>query len=365
VYVYRRARSSFYYAEAFLDGRKARKSMRTERLETACKLAIDWHKRLLKESRYAVQRRGIDRLASNPAIGELVDSYRDTLPASKAAYLNMKWSTIEPFWRTIEVEDVTPQTFRAFFKWRRGRKTPQGTKPKNHSIHKDVMIVRQVLKYAIEEGHLAALPLIPKVGKIDANPRPWLTRAEFDHLYSACVDRIVSAENARVKAQRQDLDDFLLALVESTARVSELRTLTVGQVQAVEPKDGDPYCVLQITGKTGHRTCIAGGFFPAIFERRAKGLKATDPLWAHSQRDAFRELLTAAKLRTDAFGHTRNLKSIRATAISFRILSQAPNPDLLTIARNAGTSIAMIDAFYARRLSAELAAERLSKSVFD
>ena len=64
----------------------------------------------------------------------------------------MKWRPIEPFWRTIEVDDVTPQIFRAFYKWRRARKTPQGTVPKNHSIHKDVIVIRQILKYAIEEG---------------------------------------------------------------------------------------------------------------------------------------------------------------------------------------------------------------------
>ena len=30
----------------------------------------------------------------------------------------MKWSTIEPFWRTLEVQDITPQTFRDFYRWR-------------------------------------------------------------------------------------------------------------------------------------------------------------------------------------------------------------------------------------------------------
>ena len=54
-----------------MDGRKARKSLRTERLATACKLAIDWHKRLLKESRITSKRGRLDRLASNPTIAEL------------------------------------------------------------------------------------------------------------------------------------------------------------------------------------------------------------------------------------------------------------------------------------------------------
>ena len=77
----------------------------------------------------------------------------------------MKWSTIENFWRTIEVGDVTAQTFRDFYRWRRSRKTPAGTVIKNHSLHKDMMVIRQVLKYTIEERRIDTLPPIPRVGK--------------------------------------------------------------------------------------------------------------------------------------------------------------------------------------------------------
>jgi hypothetical protein len=362
VYVFKQRRSPFYHVEAFIDGRKARKSLRTDRLPTAFKLAIDWHKRLLKEAR-VVKTPKLDRLGTDPTIAELFDSYRLTLPSSKRAYADMKWNTIENYWRTIEVGDVTPQTFRDFYKWRRRKKTPAGTVVKNHSIHKDMMVIRQVLKYAIEEGHLQQLPIIPKVGKIEANPRPWLTRAEWDHLMTVCFERLCAAENPRVRGQRQDLEDFLYCLLESTMRVSELRGLTAGQVRIDTPKKGEPYAVIQVRGKTGYRTAIAGGVFPTIVERRAKGLKPGDLLWPHSQRDAFRELLLAAGLRTDEFGNPRNLKSIRATAISFRILAGAPSPNLLLIARNAGTSVTMLDNFYAKRLTAELGVDQLSGSL--
>src|SRR5689334_14778773 len=80
VYVFKRARSAFYQAETFLDGRKARKSLRTDRLVTAFKLSVDWHKRLLKESRVTPSRK-LDRLGSDPTIAELYDSWRLTLAA--------------------------------------------------------------------------------------------------------------------------------------------------------------------------------------------------------------------------------------------------------------------------------------------
>ncbi len=58
-------------------------------------------------------------------------------------------------------------------------------------------------------------------------------------------------------------------------------------------------------------------------------------------------------------GFTQNFKSLRATAISFEILG-TDQPNLLLIARNAGTSILMIDKYYAQRLSAEMGKDILT-----
>ena len=54
------------------------------------------------------------------------------------------------------------------------------------------------------------------------------------------------------------------------------------------------------------------------------------------------------------------MKSLRATSISFQLLDQ-PELNLQIIARNAGTSVQMIDQFYAKRLTAEMHKESLSK----
>ena len=361
-----RRKSRFYQGVVFLDGRKRQKSLKTDRLSTAFKLGEEWYTKLLRASVSEARQHPIDRLGTDPTVGEVFADYRLTLPTAKRAYADMKWSTIADFWRTMAVTDVTPQVFRQFYTWRRRHKTPQGTVIKNNSIHKDMMVVRQVLNYAIEEKHIAALPIIPKVGKIAANPRPWLTRGEFDTLIDASTKRRDAAgQNSRLYTQRNDLHEFVFFMVESMMRVSEVRELTVGQCRVVEG-DGEkhePHLVIDVVGKTGHRTAVAGGLAPAILARRSDGLKGRDRLWSHGQRDAFRELLIAAGLRTDQFGNNRNLKSLRATAISFRILEQAPNPDLLMIARNAGTSVAMIDTFYAKRLESEMGAGRLSTSL--
>jgi hypothetical protein len=355
-----RQKSRFYQGLTFLDGRKVQKSLKTDQLLTAFKLGEDWYKKLLRASVTDGRQHPIDRLATNPTVAEIFKSYFSSLEKRKRPEASKRWGPIADFWRTEVITEVTPLTFRAFFKWRRKRLktiTP-------HTLHKDVVLIRQVLKHAIEEEHLTALPLIPTPGTIDANPRPWLTHAEWEHLSEVAGVRLIEAEgNKRLHQQRKDLFQFMIFMVESMLRVDELRELTVGQVRLMQ-EGKIKYLIIDAQGKRGHRSVIAGGQAVRIFKERREGLKPTAKLWEHKQRDGFRELLIAAKLRVDAFGRPRNLKSLRATAISFRILAGAPSPNLLLIARNAGTSVAMIDNFYAKRLSAELGATELSQSSF-
>jgi hypothetical protein len=57
--------------------------------------------------------------------------------------------------------------------------------------------------------------------------------------------------------------------------------------------------------------------------------------------------------RVDALGHARTLYSLRHTAIMYRLL-YGQGIDMLTLARNARTSVDMIERFYASTLSGEM-----------
>lgn len=67
----------------------------------------------------------------------------------------------------------------------------------------------------------------------------------------------------------------------------------------------------------------------------------------------FRRLLEATNLRIGKRGQVRTLYSLRHTSIMFRLL-YGRGIDLLTLARNARTSVEMIEKFYASELSAEM-----------
>lgn len=352
-----RARSRFWQAVTFLDGRKPQRSLKTSDPETALKIAEGWYKKLLRASVANARQHPIDRLTSTPTIAELYANYRGTLSKARREYCDTKWGAVAPFWRTVAVTDVTAQMFRDYFKTRRRHKTQYGEMPTNSTLAKDTTLLRAVLKYAIEEGHIAQLPPIPKPGKIEANPRPWFTHEEFLHLVNVANDRIVSATNKRTRAQRQDLYDFVIAMTESCMRVGEMQQLAAGQIQFK-----DDYALVDVRGKRGHRQSVVGGMAVQILKQRAEGLKPGDRLWRWTQRDGFANLLEDAKLTTDAFGNPRNAKALRCTGISFKILAGAPSPNLIAISRNVGTSVETLDRYYVKRLTGEMFAGELAKS---
>jgi integrase len=67
----------------------------------------------------------------------------------------------------------------------------------------------------------------------------------------------------------------------------------------------------------------------------------------------FKKLLEYCDLRYGVRGQTRTLYSLRHTAITFRLL-YGKGIDLLTLAKNARTSVEMIEKHYASELTAEM-----------
>lgn len=350
-----RSDSRFYQAVTFLDGKLRQKSLKTCELPAAFKVGEDWYRRQLRASVEFGRQHPIERLTSNPVVAELFASYRSALDSKRRADADKRWSPIQTFWRPLKVAGVQPSTFREFYKWRRRR--VKGITP--HTLHKDVVLIRQVLKFAAEEGMIERPPVIPRPGRIVQNPRPWLTPAEWKHLLATAQDRVADAPNARTLQQRSDLLDMMLFLVASCCRVGEMQTLRFQDCRAETTKHGETVLIAEVTGKRGTRTIVTSPEAAYVIGERQKTRKPDDLVFPEHHRDAFRELLKAAKLERDTHGFARNMKSLRATAISFRVLK---GDDLWLIARNAGTSITMIDTFYARRLSAELGRDVLGQS---
>jgi hypothetical protein len=85
-----------------------------------------------------------------------------------------------------------------------------------------------------------------------------------------------------------------------------------------------------------------------LFYARAEGTTLDSPVFTEDRNEAFKELLTVCDLRLDKkTGRTRNLGSLRPTAITFQ-LQRKPTPDFHDVADWARTSPPMIVAWYDR-----------------
>jgi len=93
-----------------------------------------------------------------------------------------------------------------------------------------------------------------------------------------------------------------------------------------------------------------------IDKRRHPGPE--DRLFPTHNTKQFVALLDEADLRYDSERQRRDLKSLRHTFIMFRILE---NVDVLTPARNCGTSIKIIEQHYAKHLTARMKSDELVK----
>jgi integrase len=354
--VQRRSNSRFYQAVTFLDGKIVQKSTGTDHLPTAFKLAEDFYTREVRSSVSFGLQHPIARLTADPTVAELFSSYCTALDARKQGYAKMRWGPIAPFWKARLLSTVDTGTFRDFFVWRRRTTSPIT----NGTLHKDTVLVRQILKYALDQEMLTQLPRIPPVGTVAKNPRPWFTPAEWSHLMQTATERRNAVrDNKRLLVQRQNVLELTSFLGASMLRVGELRSLRFHQCRVETNANGDRMLLAEVSGKRGTRTVVANAVAAEIYTNRLQHSQPGDKIFKQHCRDGFRELLEAAGLRTNDQGFTRNLKSVRATSISTALLNN-PELNLIVVARNAGTSLAMIDDFYAKRLTAEMHKNELS-----
>jgi site-specific recombinase XerD len=352
-----RNKSRFYQACTYFDGRIRQHSTRTSSLTTALKLGDEWYRKLIGNKRPPHP-----RVAADASCAEIYGAYKLTLDPKPRSYAEMKWRPIQEFWATKDISEISGGTFHEFYAWRKRRKI------KNHTVYKDVVLIRQILRYAAERSVITSLPVVPRVGKIETNPRPWLTVDEFDRLRAVSHERIEDAKNnPRLHRQRSDCHEFMMMMYHSNFRVNELRSLKFGECRFGENERKEVILISEIEGKTGYREVVTrengANIFSARQDERLDQLQhdetkvAGELVFPHKTRDAFRELLKEAKLYKGVHEQTRNLKSMRCTAIAVQVLAGV-SP--LWIAKNAGTSITMIDTYYVKRLTPLMAKNELT-----
>ncbi|WP_395623530.1 tyrosine-type recombinase/integrase [Sphingomonas daechungensis] len=241
------------------------------------------------------------------------------------------------FFKKADVRTITPEMIGEFISF--AEETSRTGELKPTTKRNMLGTLRQILLFALDKRLIERVPRFPAIRMKD-NPRPAFSEQE--------IRRMLVKAQSLAEAARGAGDECVL-------RPSEWAGLRHKHIEIVD--GGSPHLrIAVVDGKTGERFAISMPGAVAAY-RRLIARSGSEPeafvFLPHRQnretakekmRDRFQALLERAGLVSDAFGRKRVLYSLRHTALTLRVLNG--EVDLLTLSRNAGTSVKMLEKFY-------------------
>jgi hypothetical protein len=241
--------------------------------------------------------------------------------------------------------------------------------------------IRLVFKYAQAADLISAIPSFPKI-RLKFQPRGSFTLPEYLLLLRTAkrMSRLSEPEKpachryraggifTRTESVPREIPWVIGFMVNSFIRPTDLKYIQHKHVDIIQGEH--LYLRLSLPETKRHSTPIVT-LRPAVRIYRhllahavsIGKARADDYLFMPhvDDRDAavvvlsqhFNKILVATGLKHGDLGQERSLYSLRHTAIMFRLL-YGKGIDLLTLARNARTSVQMIEEFYASHLTAEM-----------
>jgi integrase len=272
------------------------------------------------------------------------------------------------FWReyagTTSIEAVDDKALKNFIPWRRNYYSKVKVLPKNAKLHPtdktlqwEMMLGKAILNWAHEQGYRGNKPLptftfTPKKVRV----RPAFELPEYRKLYNTMHRRILAAPDQRIRRSRELLRDYVLILANSGMRVGEANNLRMRDVLPFMDDKGRRNYRFIVRGKTGERDVIlraaAAKHVDRLLERR-NGAGPNDYLFAMPNGgkvitliDQFDEVLKQAGITHNSHGEKYSLYSLRHW---YAITSLRKGFGVFEVARNMGTSVQMIQAYYGKQ----------------
>jgi site-specific recombinase XerD len=253
--------------------------------------------------------------------------------------------------------------------------------------------LRKVLKHALHQGYLDLLPSFPCI-KNNSTPRGGFPLHEYKLLFKSANTLsksnykrtnlcLFNDENFKLASNHRrtaggiftntpyvcdELAGLIRFMVNTFVRPVDIKIIKHEHIQIVRGQH--TYLRLSLPVTKNHRTQIIS--MPAavklyeslLAKSKENGYgRASDYVFLPEIEDReaaiyliskdFRKVLNHTGLRYGTQGQGKSLYSLRHTAITFRLL-YGHGIDLLTLAKNARTSVEMIERFYASELSAEM-----------
>jgi site-specific recombinase XerD len=360
--IYKTAASRFYWVRCYFNGKYKVKTTKSESVKSAKEFAVQFYKDTLLSS---VTAKTSDRYKQFAVVGNLFfqsTQKNSTASTYKADYNRYAQHILKEF-NQQEVDTITNAQISQFVE----KLLATGIKPATIKHH--IIVLRKILKFAIANDLMTNLPVFPRItGKLQTSlKRDYLTVPEYD-LVCKCADELAQEKTTVQGVPITDEMKFLIQfMVNSFIRPSDLRVLKHKHINHM--KDGKDEW-LELTHPATKTNANAVQAMPVSihiyrnlmdFRKKAKLKTSLDdyvffPEFREKQRDKAMQVVaklfkriveeTCIEEKTDK---KLTLYSLRHTAIMMRLT--IGKVDTLSLARNARTSQAMIDKFYAAHLT--------------
>ena len=390
--VFKITASKYWQVRCWIAGTTYRRSTKTQSLRMAQSFARDFYEQLLAQSASSriepTPIQGVVSLATTAKVkpkqtfaamaakmmanerarverGELSSGGLKIMRNRLDAHILDRWGKLSP----AEIDYSQLLTFTQFLS-----KTFSTT-----TVSQYLVVVRKILTMAVAVGALDKLPEFPKI-KVQTNSRGAFTPTEYWQImrtarklqYTRHPDsELMLRKNYRLRTPEctmpPDVAWVIGFMVNSFIRPSDLKTLKHRHVEVV--RNDNTYLRLTLPETKSHGRPIVT-LQPAVRiyqqltkHHSAKNLAGPDNyLFLPHLRDRayahcvlafhFNWILARTGLKLGAHGQERSLYSLRHSSITFRLL-YGQGIDLLTLARNARTSVDMINQHYASTVTAE------------
>ena len=276
---------------------------------------------------------------------------------------------IAPFFKNVRLKEIGTPKLIDLNKWirensRSGRLSP-------NTIKRYTTDLKQFFGWCLEKSYIEVVPRFPKI-KGEQNRRPHFDNKDWAKL-TRHLREFVKADYPWIVRDRTLLVNYVLILANTGIRVGEARGLKWSDLKEIPSPKGSNKAAdiaLFVKGKTGAREVVARTsevkeFFKRILELRTKELKKRpDPDdYVFCNRDgtpigsfkkSFAALLKSAGVETDDLGQKRTIYSLRHTYATFRLQEGVHQ---FILAKNMGTSTAMLEKHYGHTSNVASAAE--------
>ena len=291
-------------------------------------------------------------------------------------FLQRMHNSILPYFGDMTMEQITYSHLNDFMEQMSNRDLSATT------VHQHMVAIRKVFAHAHGNNIIKSTPKFPVI-KVSDKPRGSFSVAEYRDLVRLARQRIgqpvPQAFSKKYRSSREilenhghinaDLHWLIRFMVNGFMRPGDIKFLKHKHVTIVRGKH--IYLRLNLPETKKHDKPIVT-LQPAVFvyerllaKQRADGYgRPDDYLFLPDLEDRkwllvaygwqFMYLQSLAGIAGNAAnGQTRTIYSLRHTAMTFRLL-YGGKIDLLTLAKNARTSVEMIERFYASNLNAEM-----------